>query len=142
MAWIQTDCAVGDRELLDRMAQRGAILEDAFLEALQLGPIEETRLEMEASIPEAYAERQSWMERYGAEAVGIDLQQLVLAESEPEFAATERNRLDRAWRTAVVAGLGYSCGDRSLEALKAIASDESDPANLTAQLALDRCSAL
>src|SRR5438067_12326773 len=72
LTWLQTDCAVDDRDLVGRMMQRGSLLEGALVEAVDMGPMEDLRTATEASLPEQYADRQSWIERYGAESMGLD----------------------------------------------------------------------
>jgi len=135
-AWLNQDCQVGTAEIEGNMISAGRVLEGALWEAVELGPTDDDRLELQRSLGERYALRLRWLRQNGAEAIGPASAEL-LRESELTFrAAEERKHIDR-WRDRAVGGLGLVCTEASLGRLMAIAQDVRNPSSLAGRVALE-----
>lgn len=130
--WLNQDCRVDSVNIEKDMASAGPILEEALWEAINLGPTEEDRADLQHSLGARYALRLRWLMQNGPEAVDPSVSKQLLAESEEQFRATEMAKLNDRWRDAAVAGLGFVCTDRSLERLRLIAKNEQNPSSIAA----------
>jgi hypothetical protein len=134
--WLNQDCRVDSASIERDMGSAGQIVEKALWEAIDLGPTEEDRADLEHTLGARYALRLRWLTQSGPEAIDPSVSMQLLAESEEQFRATEMAKLNHRWRDAAVAGLGLVCTNRSLKRLKVIAESEQDPSSIAASEAL------
>lgn len=134
--WLNQDCRVDSVDIEKDMASAGPILEEVLWEAINLGPTEEDRADLQHSLGERYALRLRWLMQNGPEVISPSVSKQLLAESEEQFLTTEMAKLNDRWRDAAVAGLGFVCTDRSLERLRLIAKDDQNPSSIAASEAL------
>jgi hypothetical protein len=138
--WLTTDCGLGgDLKLEARVAARGAILEPAFLEALEKGApadelaaVERTARERFDKIRKALDDPNQRIEMSGPDREAL---RAVTADS---FARASRDSFTLLWRSQAVAGLALVGGDRSRQALRAVEKDKASPLREGAAAALKR----
>jgi hypothetical protein len=143
VAWQQQDCRVDDRALIDKMTVAGPDLEKALWEAYELGPTGQAQEELASTLSDRWQLRQSWLERNGTKAIGPELTEQLLAQSEKDFRREEGAKLAQRWRDAALSGLGRVCTAFSIDRLQSIALDERSLSSVAARVALetsDSCS--
>jgi hypothetical protein len=136
-AWQQQDCHNDDTKVVEAMTLAGAVLEAALWEAYELGPTPAAREELDSTLPDRWRLRQDWIKTNGAEAIGVELAEQLLAQSEEDFRLEEDAKLIQRWRDAALSGLGRVCTVRSIDRLQSIALDEWDPSAVAARVALE-----
>jgi hypothetical protein len=144
VAWQRQDCRNDDGKLTEEMIAAGAVLEDAFWEAYELGPAPSDLEELTSTLSDRWQLRQRWLKANDEKAIAPELTEQLLSQSEEDFRLDEEAKLAQRWRDAALSGLGRVCTARSIDRLKSIAFDEKDPSSIAARTALktsDECSA-
>ena len=137
LAWQQQDCRNDDRALVEKMTLAGADLEEALWESYELGPTVQAREELLSTLSDRWQLRQGWINRNGTRAIGPELSEQLLAQSEEDFRSEEDAKLVQRWRDGALSGLGRVCTARSIDRLQSIAFDERSPSSVAARVALE-----